>query len=147
MLGLALRACDQEATLLQRTAFHLGIACALAFGGSGLAVVASQPYPHQSAQLGSQEERINRRQVLDTEAQRELRDQGEVNELIGRLVADDTDAETGLAAQRKLQVCQWKRRVSEQGLPPTPADTQRRCTPDIQPWSKVGIEGIRFVSC
>ena len=73
--------------MLPRMAFGLGMAFGLALAGPGLAVVGGQPSAQQSQQLGSQEERINRRQALDIEVQREDRDQAERTELIRRLVA------------------------------------------------------------
>jgi hypothetical protein len=49
--------------MLPRMAFGLGMAFGLALAGPGLAVVGGQPSAQQSQQLGSQEERINRRQA------------------------------------------------------------------------------------
>ena len=127
--------------MLPRMAFGLGMAFGLALAGPGLAVVGGQPSAQQSQQLGSQEERINRSQALDIEVQREDRDQAERTELIRRLVAVADEVTTD-----HVRECQQKRRVSEQGLSLSPADTRRRCTPDIQLWSMTGNEGAELVS-
>jgi hypothetical protein len=132
--------------MLPRMAFGLGLAFGLVLAGPGLAVVGGRLSAQQSQLLGSQEERINRRQALDIEVQRETRDRAERTELTRRLVADDADAATGLATQRKLRECQQMRRFSEQGLSHSAADTRRRCTPDIQLWSKTGDGGGALAS-
>ena len=116
--------------MLPRMAARLGMVCGLVLAGPGLAVVEGQ----QSTPPGSKQERILRRQTLDIEVQREIRDQAELRELLRRLIANDADAVTGLAAKRLLQECQRKRRLSQEVLPP-PADTRRPCEPDIQLWS------------
>ena len=127
--------------MLPRMAFGLGLAFGLVLAGPGLAVVGGRLSAQQSQLLSSQEERIHRRQSLDIEVQREARDRAERTELTRRLVADDADITTELTTQRKLRECQQKRRLSEQGQSPSPADARRRCTPDIQLWCKTGDEG------
>jgi hypothetical protein len=117
------------------------MAFGLVLAGPGLAVVGERLSAQQSQQLGSQEERINRSQALDIEVQRKSRDQAERTELMRRLIVDDADEVTRLAAQRELQECQQRRRVSELGLSRSATDMQRRCTPDIQLWSMAGDEG------
>ena len=116
--------------MLPRIAVRLGLVCGLVLAGPGLAIVGGR----QSAQPGAKEERVVRRQTLDIEVQREIRDQAELSELVRRLIANDADEVTGLAAKRLLQDCQRKRRLSQQGLSPPP-DTRRTCEPNIQLWS------------
>jgi hypothetical protein len=116
-------------------AARLGLVCGLVLAVPGLAVVEGQ----QSTPPDSKQERILRRQTLDIEVQREIRDQAELREVIHRLIANDADEVTGLAAKRLLQECQRKRRLSQQVLSP-PADTRRSCEPDIQLWSMSGSQ-------
>ena len=127
--------------MLPRTAFGLGMAFGLVLAGPGLAVVVgARLSAQQSQQPSPQEQRINRSKALGIEVQRETRDQAERTELIRRLVTDNADEVTALTAKRKMLECQQKRHVSEQGLSRSPADTRRRCTPDIQLWSMRGDE-------
>ena len=121
--------------MLQRMAVRMVLVCGLALAGPGSMIVGDQPAPRQATRPDPQAERSIRRQTLDIEIRREIRDQAELVELIRRLIRDGADEVTGLAAKRHLHECQQKRQLSEQALFPPPADARRLCEPNTQLWS------------
>ena len=118
-----------------RVAFGLSLALALAVPKSMMAVVATQTSLQQSNHHDSNEQRI-------IQAQREDRDQTEQADLDRRLIAEDVDEVTGLAAIRRLRECQQKRRLTEEGRSPNWTATPKLCIAPIQLWSMSGSQNV-----
>ena len=118
--------------MLPRMAFGLGMAFGLALAGPGLAVVGGNRAlsSHSSLVRKKSASTVVRRWTLRCNAKTAIRP-SEPNSFVG---------------WSRLRECQQKRRVSEQGLSLSPADTRRRCTPDIQLWSMTGNVGAELVS-
>jgi hypothetical protein len=121
-----------------RVAFGLSLALSLAVPKSMMTVVATQTNLQRSNQHDSNEQHI-------IQAQHEDRDHAEQTDLDRRLIAEDIDEVTGLAAIRWFQECQQKRRLTEEGRSPNWASTPKLCVPAIQLWSMSGSQSIAAV--